>query len=93
MDSPRSVSPGELKAAVVATGTGRPVRAATSLDEALRWAVSDPAVLLTGSLYLIGEALERLEATGGMPAGERSLNEWTPPGNVSTIRSHSTPTG
>ncbi|MBX3733427.1 MAG: bifunctional folylpolyglutamate synthase/dihydrofolate synthase [Verrucomicrobiae bacterium] len=93
VDSHRSVSPGELKAAVIATGMGRPVRAATSLDEALRWAVSDPAVLLTGSLYLIGEALERLEATGSVPAGERSLNEWTPPGIVSTIRSRSTPTG
>jgi dihydrofolate synthase/folylpolyglutamate synthase len=36
----------------------------------------EPFIVVTGSLYLIGEALEIL---GGLPAdgNERSLNEWT----------------
>jgi dihydrofolate synthase/folylpolyglutamate synthase len=74
--NPRTLGSEAVRAAVMATGLGRPVRAAASLAEALRWAAADPVVLVTGSLYLIGEALELL---GGIPTGgteERSLNAW-----------------
>ena len=57
---------GAAKAAIAA-GAGRPVRAAGSLSEALRWVTADPVVLITGSLYLIGEAvtLLGLESSAG----------------------------
>lgn len=76
VSNPRTLSSEEVRAAVVATRLGRPVRAASSLAEALRWAAADPVVLVTGSLYLIGEALEVL---GAVPLGgsdERTLNSW-----------------
>ena len=33
-------------------------------------------VLVTGSLYLVGEALQQLQASGAAVANERGLNEW-----------------
>ena len=74
--NPRTLGSEEVRSAVMATGLGRPVRAASSLAEALRWVAADPVVLVTGSLYLIGEALEILQRipTGG--GDERSLNAW-----------------
>lgn len=77
VSSPRSVPPAELKAACLSAVT-RPVRVTQSLDEALRACRADPFVVITGSLYLIGEALEQL---GESPAGtlDRQLNHWSPP--------------
>lgn len=77
VSSTRTVPAADLRAAVVATGSGRPVRAASSLAEALHWASADPWVLITGSLYLVGEALELLEPSSAAPTSERTLNEWT----------------
>jgi dihydrofolate synthase / folylpolyglutamate synthase len=50
-----------------------------NLEEALSACKHEPFILITGSLYLVGEALERL---GFSPANtdERGLNEWTAPG-------------
>ena len=49
-----------------------------NLAEALNASKDAPFVVITGSLYLVGEALERL---GLSPAdsGERGLNEWSAP--------------
>jgi folylpolyglutamate synthase/dihydropteroate synthase len=49
-----------------------------SLADALRKISSDNFIVITGSLYLVGEALELL---GLSPAtkSERELNEWTQP--------------
>lgn len=77
--SRRTVGAEELRTALVATGTGRPVKAAGSLAEALRWVAADPVVLITGSLYLVGEALNLLGTSTTSGDSERSLNEWTPP--------------
>jgi hypothetical protein len=48
------------------------------LSAALNSCNKEPFVVITGSLYLVGEALERL---GVLPSdgGERGLNEWTAP--------------
>lgn len=46
-----------------------------SLAAALNACKEEPFVVITGSLYLVGEALEQLEATPGV-GSERSLNEW-----------------
>ena len=52
-----------------------PVAALENLSAALSASQAEPFVVITGSLYLVGEALERL---GFSPAdgGERGLNEW-----------------
>ncbi len=46
------------------------------LAAALRAVRSEPWVVLTGSLYLVGEALEQLGLAASV-AGEPGLNEWT----------------
>ena len=55
-----------------------------NLAAALNASKDEPFVVITGSLYLVGEALERL---GFSPAdgGERGLNEWSG-GQKSAIR-------
>ena len=56
---------------------GLPIRAEENLTEALNASKDEPFVVITGSLYLIGEALELL---GVLPAdgAERGLNDWKP---------------
>ena len=60
----------------LATGSGRPIKATRSLAEALKLAAADPLVLITGSLYFIGEALEHLGVSPAPGTDERALNEW-----------------
>ena len=76
--SGRTVSAEDLRAACVATGAGRPVKAAQSVAEALKLSAADPFVIVTGSLYFIGEALERLGLSSAPIGEERALNEWSP---------------
>lgn len=52
------------------------VTAHDSVAGALDALSAEPRVVIAGSLYLIGEALERLGL--GAAAGERGLNEWQP---------------
>jgi folylpolyglutamate synthase/dihydropteroate synthase len=47
-----------------------------TVDEALGKVAEDQLVVVTGSLYLVGEALEHLKAAPVPPMGERPLNEW-----------------
>lgn len=77
--SDRTVSAADLKAAFVASGLGRPVKAVDSLAEALRATSGDPAVVITGSLYLVGEALGLLDPASAPDPAERALNDWKPP--------------
>jgi len=76
VSSERSTHPGELAAACRAADSSAEICACHSLDEALGKIGQDDFVVITGSLYLVGEALELL---GQAPAGrdERGLNEWT----------------
>ena len=48
-----------------------------SLAEALEKTVADEFVVVTGSLYLVGEALELLGLSPAGGSGERPLNEWS----------------
>jgi len=59
------------------------VQVCASLREALAITASEPHTLITGSLYLVGEALEYLQ-TGSVPGdgGEIALNDWRPAGTV-----------
>lgn len=78
VSSTRTVSPDDLKAACLASAVTRPIRVTQSVAEALRGCAADPFVVVTGSLYLIGEALEVL-GEGAGTVSERHLNEWSPP--------------
>lgn len=75
VDNPRGAAPSQLKAA--ATG-GRHLVEAPSLGAALEQLVGEAEVVVCGSLYLAGEALQRLgelpAETGEIP--ETSLNDW-----------------
>jgi len=37
----------------------------------------EPFVVITGSLYLVGEAMELLKLSPATVGSERGLNEWT----------------
>jgi dihydrofolate synthase/folylpolyglutamate synthase len=77
VSSRRTVSAEDLRAAAVATGAGRPVKAAGSLAEALKLAAADAVVVVAGSLYFIGEAMELLALSPSAQGNERVLNEWS----------------
>jgi dihydrofolate synthase/folylpolyglutamate synthase len=74
--SERSADARELAVACHTANPKAGIVVCNSLPEALGKAADDDFVVVTGSLYLVGEALEIL---GLSPAngGERALNEWT----------------
>ena len=51
--------------------------ACPSLADALNRVANDPFVVITGSLYLVGEAMELLKLSPTPVDSERRLNEWT----------------
>lgn len=53
----------------------------SGLAGALAEAASDEFVVIAGSLYLIGEAMELLHLSAAPEPNERKLNEWGPPRN------------
>ncbi len=76
VSSPRSASPQELQQRVRQLNPDLPVEMFESLAAAFRVVADEPEVLVTGSLYLVGEALNLLSAEGKAGA-EQSLNDWT----------------
>ncbi|HXR03726.1 MAG TPA: folylpolyglutamate synthase/dihydrofolate synthase family protein [Verrucomicrobiae bacterium] len=74
--SDRTEDPARLVAACREANSLSPIEVCASLAQAVERAAGEPFVVITGSLYLVGEALELL---GFSPAngGERALNEWT----------------
>jgi dihydrofolate synthase/folylpolyglutamate synthase len=74
--SERTADANELAVACRAANPSAEILACTSLNEALNKPAGDAFVVITGSLYLVGEALELL---GLSPAAEseRGLNEWS----------------
>lgn len=77
INSPRSADPGKLSAACKRTNPNVEVHACNSLADALRLAETDPFVVVAGSLYLVGEAMELLGLTPSLNNDEKPLNEWT----------------
>ncbi|HNQ88774.1 MAG TPA: folylpolyglutamate synthase/dihydrofolate synthase family protein [Verrucomicrobiota bacterium] len=74
----RTATPEDLRSACQITAPGIPITPWKTLDEALHATDSSPFRLVTGSLYLVGEVLERL--TPATTPGERALNEWNSAG-------------
>ncbi len=75
--SRRTASPRELAEACRAANPRAEIAEAGSLAEALSLTARDKFVLVAGSLYLIGEAMELLGLSPGNAGGERGLNEWS----------------
>ena len=74
--SERTADPTELCAACQRANTAISIRACASLAAALSETTSEPFLLITGSLYLVGEALELLQLSPTKHHNERGLNEW-----------------
>jgi dihydrofolate synthase/folylpolyglutamate synthase len=73
--SARTADARELAAAFHSANPAAEVMVAANFSEALNACKDEPFVVVTGSLYLVGEALERLGLAPGGTA-ERGLNEW-----------------
>jgi dihydrofolate synthase/folylpolyglutamate synthase len=73
--SSRTANPADLAAVCKVLHPAAEIFCADSLKDAFNKCGGDPFVVVTGSLYLVGEAMELL---GVSPdgAGERGLNEW-----------------
>lgn len=74
--SERSANPDELAAACRIANASAEIAVCPSLRDALEAGAEENLIVITGSLYLVGEALELLELFSAS-ADERSLNEWT----------------
>jgi len=77
VNSERTLHPAELLPACRAANPAASAEVCESLADALARSKDEPFLLITGSLYLIGEAMERLQLLPRPPADERGLNEWT----------------
>jgi len=76
VNSERTASPGSLRDLCAKANPSAELETCDSAAQALEKAAADPLVLVAGSLYLIGEAMELLEVTGDGIINERGLNEW-----------------
>ncbi len=76
VNSQRTASAQELAAFCRAANATAEIHEADSLKKALDLARSEPFVVIAGSLYLIGEAMDLLKLSPGNPDNERKLNEW-----------------
>ncbi len=74
--SPRTTAPEELQAICAQVQATAPAQVCGSLAEALHRTDAAACRVITGSLYLVGEALERLDGSPLIGTSERSLNEW-----------------
>lgn len=77
IDSPRSARPAQLADQAARLAPGLPVQVCVALAEALGGVSGEERVLVTGSLFLVGAALEQLAGTSAT-VSERSLNDWKP---------------
>lgn len=76
--SSRRTAPPEAVAAACRKANPRAqVEPCGSLREAVEQSAREPFLIVTGSLYLVGEAMEWLELSPVKPVNERGLNEWT----------------
>ena len=73
----RTAPPQTLRDACAQANPAAETIACPSLADALNRVSHDPLVVITGSLYLVGEAMELLQLSPDGAVGERGLNEWT----------------
>jgi len=78
VSSERSADPAQLREACRRTNPEVEVAVCQTLAEALDLTASEPFVVIAGSIYLIGEAMERLHLATNPATDEKPLNEWIP---------------
>jgi dihydrofolate synthase/folylpolyglutamate synthase len=76
VSSRRSATPEELMPVCRAANPTAIIETCHSLAEALLHTRNDSFVVVTGSLYLVGEAMELLHLAPAGAVNERDLNEW-----------------
>jgi dihydrofolate synthase/folylpolyglutamate synthase len=76
VNSARTLPPVQLAAACREAAPGVAVEVCASLQEALEHTASEAFLLITGSLYLVGEAMAQLQLLPATRDDERKLNEW-----------------
>ena len=74
--SSRTLHPQQLVTAMIRTRPELCVKPMTSLAAALDDTRDQPFLLITGSLYLVGEAIECLGVESASYGNQRELNEW-----------------
>jgi dihydrofolate synthase/folylpolyglutamate synthase len=77
--SERTEDPARLVSACREANSQVVTEVCASLAEALEKAASEPFVVVAGSLYLVGEAMELLQLGPASDSDEKSLNEWSSP--------------
>jgi dihydrofolate synthase/folylpolyglutamate synthase len=80
VSSARSAKPDGFVVACQAANPAAAVEVAESLGQALEWCAAEPFVVVAGSFYLVGEAMERLGVAPTPNEAERQLNDWGAPG-------------
>ncbi len=76
--SERTAAPSGLAEICRQENSRASVASCASLSVALGKTANEPFVVIAGSLYLIGEAMELLQLGPAPERDEKSLNEWTP---------------
>ncbi len=74
--SEHSATPDDLAAGCRRTNPTVSIQCCGALAQALEATASAPFVLIAGSLYLVGEAMELLQVQPGAVHDEKALNEW-----------------
>jgi dihydrofolate synthase / folylpolyglutamate synthase len=74
--SDRTAQPEDLRASCRQANPSAPIRIAPSLARALEESTDASTIVISGSLYLVGEAMELLQLTPEFKPNERLLNEW-----------------
>jgi len=80
VSSARSAKPDGFVVACQAANPAAAIEVAESLGQALEWCAAEPFVVVAGSFYLVGEAMERLGVAPTPSEAERQLNDWGAPG-------------
>ena len=76
--SERTEDPAKLVVACRESNPHAPIEVCISLKEALTKVSDVPFVVIAGSLYLVGEAMESLHLADISETDEKGLNEWSP---------------
>ena len=79
VNSVRSAKPEGFLAVCQAANPAASVEVAESLGQAMELCAAEPFVVVTGSFYLVGEAMERLGVAPAPVGTERLLNDWNAP--------------
>ena len=76
VSSERTTTAEELVAVCRRIAPQTEIKPCASLESAMKEAATDPFVVVTGSIYLVGEAMVLLGLSSEAGGSERALNEW-----------------